>query len=88
MEVKFGCHVCHHRFVGIRWPAAPDGDFSRSWVECCADCQRYNDDDAAAEALSKRLGSTVARARTLGGHFKPYLVERLERAAGSEHIDR
>lgn len=85
METRSECHLCHHRFVGIRWPTAPDGDFSRSWVERCADCDRYADDMSAAAIVAKRLGVSVARARTLGGHSKPYLVGRLERAIPSAH---
>lgn len=80
MEIRDSCAHCHHRFAGIRWPAAPDGDFSHSWVERCSDCARYDDDMSAASAVARRLNTTVAHARTLGGHSKPYLAGRLERA--------
>lgn len=58
------CEGCLHcQYDGIRWPASPDDDNSRSWVERCDYCQRFDTDlDAAiCVALNEGCGVGVAR---------------------------
>lgn len=46
------CEGCDgHVFPGIRWPTIVGNDGSRDWVERCDRCERYDSDDAAAQAL-------------------------------------
>lgn len=46
------CEGCEGTpFPGIRWPTAANGDESRSWVERCDTCERYDSDRDAARAL-------------------------------------
>lgn len=56
-----GCLHCVH--PGVRWPASPDDDNYRSWVERCDYCERYDNDlDAAIwVAMNEDVGVGVAR---------------------------
>jgi hypothetical protein len=57
------CEGCLHcQYAGIRWPASPDCDSSRSWVERCDTCERFDTDlDAAIwVAMCERVGAGIA----------------------------
>lgn len=61
-----GCEGCI--YPGIRWPAATNGDSSRSWVERCDTCERYDSDDAAAEYLLevyRDAGATIVHGEAI-----------------------
>jgi hypothetical protein len=58
------CEGCVHcQYPGIRWPASPDGDSSRSYVERCDTCERFPGDLHAAfyVALNENVGVGIAR---------------------------
>lgn len=46
------CQGCEDTgYPGIRWPSDVNGDTSRSWIERCDYCERYESDRDAARAL-------------------------------------
>lgn len=68
------CEGCDgHTVPGVRWPTAPSGDTSREWVERCDTCQRYPDDDAAAQAVVDKYGDPLL-ARVEHEDHTPYIV--------------
>lgn len=74
------CDGCVGNTVsGVRWPAIVDGDASRSWVERCDTCQRFSNDEAAAQAVADKYGDiAVARVHfdkipSLSG-LQPYIA--------------
>ena len=59
---------------GIIFPAAPEGDTSRPWVQACARCRRYRSDGDAAEVLSHYVLREVAYAEAGDGTLRPYFL--------------
>lgn len=57
------CQGCAHTgFPGIRYPATPDGDNSRPYVERCDYCERYERDlDAALHLVANGVGVNIGQ---------------------------
>lgn len=53
------CEGCEgHMYPGVRWPTASNDDNTRSWVERCDVCERFEtDEDAKARVLEMYEGS-------------------------------
>jgi hypothetical protein len=70
-----GCEGCI--FPGIRWPTATDCDTSRSWVERCDACGRYDTDFDAADAVYAHYldaGDNLVRGQAMvAGGLSPYV---------------
>lgn len=60
-----GCD-CSTFVPGALWPMASDGDDSLPYVERCDDCEVFDTDDAAAEAIAAKIGGRVMWAHLLG----------------------
>lgn len=77
------CPGCvHYRFAGVVWPARLGDDASRSWVERCVKCSRYESDHLAAIALGLGIIASVEWADVDDGRRRPYLADRAERDFG------
>lgn len=73
---EWDCDCAGELVPGAIWPMASDGDGSKPWVECCGDCQVFDYDDDAAEAIAEKIGGRVEWA-TLpgrGGALRPYVL--------------
>jgi hypothetical protein len=46
-----GCRDHPESIPGVRFPTAANEDGCRRWIERCDECERYEGDEAAAEAL-------------------------------------
>lgn len=64
---------------GILWPQGSNSDFSHNWIERCDNCQKYEGDDEAADALAKRLGVSVLYAKPTGSDYKQPFIDIAEK---------
>jgi hypothetical protein len=74
------CEGCDHcAFPGIRWPASPDENTERSWVEACDECERFDDDEQAARYLGVFYDTDIGL-HPLASGSERYYIDRPERA--------
>lgn len=59
------CEGCEGHIVpGVRWPTATNDDHSRSWVERCDTCGRFDTDEDARDRVLEWYGDAPSEIRT------------------------
>jgi len=70
---------CATLVPGALWPWAPNGDDSLPWVERCDECQVFDSDEAAAQAIAEAIGArvmfaTADRGDELRENLRPFVL--------------
>ena len=79
-----GCCESHPQSIpGVRYPTASNGDESKAWIERCDDCEEYESDADAADALVKSGRIHGWRRAVPAGAITPTPYATTDEAAGS-----